>query len=217
MPHDTILLAHARHGLPSHPCESLDQGHGPGEPSVDVDGQCFRVRTSRFATQWLPDTPSNRHTTVVVVEGVLQELLQTPLAGPTELAPRVNAQLGRDDLTVANMESALEQISCVPVLRTLRRQLEAGTIQYQEAYLLSELLEGLSAPVGLSAGGGVARVEQGMQRADPTALTALVTPDLPLQQVDGSLCWLTFLMTLCYWHVPVSVLGRWCGVHQTTI
>jgi hypothetical protein len=275
MPHDTTRLAHARQGLPSHPCESLDQGHGPGEPSVDVDGQCFRVRTSQFATQWLPDTPSTRHTTVVwlrllvdeqgkplftlqelsvvvgranrqaasqpledfrqcgadfrafvlrkrkvdgpVVEGVLQELLQTPLAGPTELAPRVNAQLGRDDLTVANMESALEQISCVPILRTLRRQLEAGTIQYQEAYLLSELLEGLSAPVGLSAGGGVARVDQGRQRADPTALTALVTPDLPLQQVDGSLCWLTFLMTLCYWHVPVSVLGRWCGVHKTTI
>jgi hypothetical protein len=65
MPHDTTRLAHARQGLPSHPCESLDQGHGPGEPSVDVDGQCFRVRTSQFATQWLPDTPSTRHTTVV--------------------------------------------------------------------------------------------------------------------------------------------------------
>jgi hypothetical protein len=152
-----------------------------------------------------------------VVEGVLHELLQTPLAGPTELAPRVNAQLGRDDLTVATMESALEQISCVPILRTLRRQLDAGTRQYQEAYRLSELLEGLSAPVGLSAGGGVARVDQGRQRADPTALTAVVTPDLPLQQVDGSLCWLTVLMTLFSWHVPVSVLGRWCGVHQTTI
>jgi hypothetical protein len=65
MTHDTTLLAHARQGLPSRLCESLDQGHGPGEPCVDVDGQCFRVRTSRFATQWLPDTPRNRHTTVV--------------------------------------------------------------------------------------------------------------------------------------------------------
>jgi len=65
MPPDTTLLAHARPGLPSPPCESLDQGHGPGELSVDVDGHCCRVRTSRLATQWLPDTPSNRHTTVV--------------------------------------------------------------------------------------------------------------------------------------------------------
>jgi transposase-like protein len=56
-----------------------------------------------------------------------------------------------------------------------------------------------------------------MRIADPTALAALVTPDLPLAQVPGSLCWLTFLMTLFYWNVPLSVLGRWCGVHKTTI
>ena len=31
-----------------------------------------------------------------VVEGVLHELLQTPLAGPTELGPRVQARLGRN-------------------------------------------------------------------------------------------------------------------------
>ena len=65
MVHGTTLPPSVHNGLPSLPCESLDQGHGPGGPCVDVDGQCFRVRTSRFATQWLPDTPSNRHTTVV--------------------------------------------------------------------------------------------------------------------------------------------------------
>jgi transposase-like protein len=254
---------------------SVDQGHEPGGPSVEVDGQRFRVRTARFSTQWLPDTPSNRHLTLVwlrllvdaqgkplftlqelaamvgsanrqaasqhledfrqcgedvrafvlrqrkvdatVVEAVLAELRRTPLAGPTELVPRVQARLGRDDLTVANIECALEQISCVPVLRMLRRQLAAGTIRYQEAHLLSEMLESLSAPVGLSAGGGVPRVDQGMKLTDPTALAALVTPDLPLQQVDGTLCWLTFVLTLFYWNVPLSVLGRWCGVHKTTI
>ena len=252
-----------------------DQGGGPAPPRVEVDGQRFRVWTPRFATQWLPDTPSNRHTTVVwfrllvdahgkplftlqelaamvgsanrqaasqhledfrqcgedfrafvlrkrkvdaaVVEGVLQELLQTPLAGPTELVPRVNAQLGRDDLSVANIEGALEQISCVPVLRVLRRQFETGQVQYQEAYLLTEILESLSLPAGLDASHGVPSVDRGMRIADPTALAALVTPDLPLAQVPGSLCWLTFLMTLFYWNVPLSVLGRWCGVHKTTI
>lgn len=45
----------------------------------------------------------------------------------------------------------------------------------------------------------------------------MLTPDLPLAQVPGSLCWLTFLMTLFSWHVPLSVLGRWGGVHKTTI
>jgi len=43
-----------------------------------------------------------------------------------------------------------------------------------------------------------------MRLADPTALAALVTPELPLAQVPGSLCWLTCLMTLVYWNVPLS-------------
>lgn len=261
MAHDTTL--------------AVEPGDGPALPRVEVDGPRFRVRTAKFSTQWLPDTSSNRHLTVVwlrllrdeddkpcctlqelavlvgsanrqaasqhledfrqcgedfrafvlrkrkvdatVVDGVLRELLQTPLAGPTELVARVNAQLGRDDLTAANIESALEQISCVPVLRVLRRQLEAGHVQYQEAWLLTELLENWPLPAALPASWGVPSCDGGMRLADPTALTALVTPELPLAQVPGSLCWLTFLMTLFYWNVPLSVLGRWCGVHKTTI
>jgi transposase-like protein len=254
---------------------SADPAQDLGRPGVEVAGPRFRVRTPKFATKWLPDTPSNRHLTVVwlrllvdehgkplftlqelaamvgsanrqaasqhledfrqcgedfrafvlrkrkvdttVVDAVLAELLQTPLAGPTELVPRVNAQLGRQDLTVAHIECALEQISCVPVLRTLRRQLEVGHVRYQEAYLLTEILESLSPPPGTSVHWGLPSADRGMQLADPTALAALVTPELPLERVTDSLSWLTFLMTLFYWNVPLSVLGRWCGVHKTTI
>src|SRR5262245_58252021 len=84
-----------------------------------------------------------------VVEAVLAELRHTPLAGPTALVSRVNAPLGRQDLTAANVESALEQISCVPVRRTLRRQLEAGQVHYQEAALLTEMLESRALPAPL--------------------------------------------------------------------
>ena len=105
----------------------------------------------------------------------------------------------------------------MPVLRTLRRQLAAGHVQYQEAWLLTELLENGSPPARPPAGWGVPGCDGGMRLADPTALAALVTPELPLAQVPGSLCWLTCLMTLFYGHVPLSVLGRWCGVHTTTI
>jgi transposase-like protein len=261
MPHDTTVV--------------VEPGDDPAPTRVEVDGSRFRVRTAQFSTQWLPDTPSNRHLTLVwcrllvdahgqplftlqelavivgstnrqaasqhledfrqcgedmrafvlrkrkvdptVVEGVLHELLQTPLAGPTELGPRVQARLGRDDLTVANIACALEQISCVPVLRTLRQQLETGHVHYQEAWLLTEVLENLSLPAPQLAGWNGPSPDRGMQVADPTALAALVTPELPLAQVPGSLCWLTFLMTLFYWNVPLSVLGRWCGVHKTTI
>src|SRR5215468_888618 len=275
MAHGTTLPAPVRAVLPRSPHALLDPGQEPRGLRVEVNGQRFRVQSARFSTQWLPDTPSNRHLTVVwlrllrdaddkpcftlqevaplvgstnrqaasqhledfrqcgedfrafvlrkrkvdatVVEAVLAELLHTPLAGPTELVPRVQARLDRHDLSVANIESALEQISCVPVLRVLRRQLETGHVQYQEAWLLAEMLENLAMPATPPAGWSVPPVDRGMQLADPTALAALVTPELPLAQVPSSLCWLTCLMTLFYWNVPLSVLGRWCGVHKTTI
>src|SRR5262249_4184355 len=226
------------------------------------------VRTPQFATQWLPDTPSNRHLTIVwlrllrdahdrpcftlqalaplvgspnrqaasqhledfrqcgedvhafvlrkrkvdatVVEAVLAEVLHTPLAGPTALVPRVQARLDRHDLRVANIARALEQFSCVPVLRVLRRQSETGHVQYQEAWLLTELLETLARPATPPASWSVPPVDRGMRLADPTALATLVTPDVPLAQLPGALCWLTFLLTLFYWNVPLSVLGPWC-------
>ena len=68
---------------------------------------------------------------------------------------------------MAHMECALEQISCVPVLRTLRRQLETGTSQYQEAALVAEILESLSPPDAQHAGAGVPSGERGMRIADP--------------------------------------------------
>jgi hypothetical protein len=160
-----------------------------------------------------------------VVEAVLAERLKAPLAGPAALVPRRNAQLGRNDLRVAPIEEALEQISCVPGLRTRRRQLEAGHVPYQEPYqapyqaasLVTEIRERRSLPAGLDASHGGPSSDRGMRLADPTALTAWVTPDLPLAEVADSRCWLTFRMTLCAGNVPLSVLGRWCGVHKTTI
>jgi len=82
---------------------------------------------------------------------------------------------------------------------------------------LTEILESLSPPAALCASGGVPSGDRGMKLADSTALAALVTPNLPRAQVPGSLCWLTVLMTLFYGNVPLSVLGRWCGVHKTTV
>jgi hypothetical protein len=221
-----------------HTTLAVEHGDGPAPLRVEVDGPRFRVRTAKCATQWLPDTPSHRHLTLVwfrllvdahgkplftlqelativgspnrqaasqhledfrqwgedarafvlrqrkvdatVVEGVVHELLQTPLAGPTELLARVQRQLGRQDLSVANLESALEQLSCVPVLRTLRRQLEAGQVHDREAPLLTEMLETLSVPPGPAASWSVPSVDRGMQLVDPTARAALVTPDRPM-------------------------------------
>jgi transposase-like protein len=275
MAHGTTLPAPVRAVMPRSPRALVEPGQEPAGLRVEVEGQRFRVQSARFSTQWLPDTPSNRHLTVVWlrllrdahdkpcftlqelallvgranrqaasqhledfrqcgedfrafvlrkrkvdatgVDAVLAALLQTPLAGPTEVLARVQQRLDRHDLSAANIESALEQISCIPVLRTLRRQLKAGQVHYQEAWLLTELLETRSLSVPPSAAWSGPSADRGMQLTDPTALAALVTPELPLAQVPSSLCGRTCLMTLFYWNVPLSVLGRWCGVHKTTI
>lgn len=152
-----------------------------------------------------------------VVATVAEELRQTPLAGPTELAERVNERLGRTDLSDANMRAALAQIPCTVVVEKLRQQLEAGKVQYKEEHLLEELMALGGDQLGAAAGLGLPPADQGMVLSDPTALKALVTPDMPLGQISGALCWVTFLMTLYYWNVPLSVLGSWMHVHKTTV
>lgn len=150
------------------------------------------------------------------VEGVFPELLQTPLAGPTALGSRVNGRWGRGDLPVANSARAWEHISWVPVLRTRRRQLEAGHVQDQAGYLVTESLERLAPPAGPAGRWGRPGMDRGLKWVAPTALAALVTPALPPQQGAGSRGGLTFLMTRFSWQVPLAGLGRWCGVQKTT-
>jgi len=152
-----------------------------------------------------------------VVSGVRDAVQQTPLAGSPELAERVNAQLRRHDLSEANVRAALEQIPCTVVLGTLRRQLAAGQAHYKEDDLLEELLVNGSGPVGAAAGLAMPASDEGMVLSDPTAIKHLVTPDVPVEQIPHALAWVTFLMTLYYWNVPLSVLGRWVGVHKTTV
>src|SRR4249920_2729703 len=67
-----------------------DHGDGPAPPRMEVDGQRFRVWTPRFATQWLPDTPSNRHTTVVWLR-LLVDAHGKPLFTLQELAAMVGS------------------------------------------------------------------------------------------------------------------------------
>ena len=65
MSHSTTTPAHMCNELLRPPHESSVQGYDTGRLSVEVEGQRFRVRTPQLATHWLPDTPSNRHLTIV--------------------------------------------------------------------------------------------------------------------------------------------------------
>lgn len=151
-----------------------------------------------------------------VVAAVTEQLRQRPLSRPTELAQQVNAQLRRKDLSEANLRAALGQIPCTVVLETLRRQLAAGKVHYKEAALWEEFMAQGAALAGPAAA-GLAAADQGMVLSDPTALRKLVTPDVPLAALPRAWSGVIFLMVLYYWSVPLSVLGRWVGVHKTTV
>jgi hypothetical protein len=125
--------------------------------------------------------------------------------------------VGRNELRVTNLQRALAPMSGVPVWRTLRRQLAAGRVPSQEAYWWAERLESQAHQAPPPACWGVPDRDGGRRSADPTALAAWATPERPRPQGAGSRCWLTVMMTLCYGHGPFSVLGRGCGVHQTTL
>lgn len=114
----------------------------------------------------------------VVVESVRQELILDPLAELVELQERVNAKLGRKDLTSANIKAALEQISYTEVRDVILNQLAGGKAHYRESYLLTEMMEsGQAMSMGQRAGIQVSETV-GMSISDPTSIKKLVTPGI---------------------------------------
>jgi hypothetical protein len=189
------LVGRTNRQAASQPLEALRQG---GE-----DLRAFVLRT--------------RTVEATVVDAVLPALLHTPLAGPAAWAPRVKAPLGRNELRVVNSAEALEQLAWGPVLRTLRRPLEAGHVPDHAASLWTAMLAHLALPTTPPPGLSGPSVARGRRRAAPTAWAALLTSELPLAQGPNALGWLTCLRTLCDGNVPWSGLGRWGGVHKPTV
>jgi transposase-like protein len=152
-----------------------------------------------------------------VVCAIRAALHQDVLAGKESLAEEVNKQLGRNDISASNIEAGFEQIPFSEVRPCLKRQIESGRVSYKESFLLKELMQRASTALGKRAGIKSEDLSKGMQLSDPTAIRKLLTPNIPIGEVSQNLCVLVFVMTLWRWGVPLSVLGRWCGVHATTI
>ena len=129
----------------------------------------------------------------------------------------MNVRLGRSDLSSANIEVALEQISCQHIRGALREQIAAGKAHYQEEELLQEMMKSTDAEGVAAKAGIVAPETEGMYVSDPTSIRKLVTPDVPVSAIPSSLRWVAFCMTLYYHGVSLSVLSKWLNVHKTTI
>ena len=137
-----------------------------------------------------------------VVSTVLTELKTDPLASGRDLQTRVNGRLGRDNLSVANINVALEAISAKEIRTAMQKQLAR-----REAYLLKEMVRSLENDAGKKAGITANEVD-GTIISDPTALRKLVSPQAVVSEIDKPLKWIALLIALYYHGVPLSVLGQ---------
>ncbi len=109
-----------------------------------------------------------------VIEGGQISVI-VPKTGALRL--RVNQQLGRDDLTSANIRVALEQIPCTVIRATVFRELAQGAFHPKEEVVLAELfaaVEQQKATVGANA----------LRASSSHSVPALVDPVLDVQQAS---------------------------------
>jgi len=151
----------------------------------------------------------------VVVEAVTEELKIDPLANMKELKERVNIRLERDDLTSANMKVAIDQISYQQIKPSLESQIRKGQAHYQEQYLIEEMMKS-NTTIGERSGIQIPE-SGGMNLSDPTNMRKLVDPNTEIGEVSRPMKLVVLCMVLCYHGISLSSLGRWLGVHKTTI
>jgi len=186
-----------------------------GNSRQAASGHVERFRNS--GNDFLHFLTRKRKVDTQVVEAVTHELLADPLAKRVELQHRVNASLGRDDLSTNNIKVALEQIPYITLRGAIRKQIASGKAHYQEEHLLEEMMLSESCK-GIGEKAGIQMPEtEGMQVSDPTSIRKLVTPGICASSIASSLRWVIFCLVLYYHGMPLSVLGSWFGVNKTTI
>lgn len=163
-----------------------------------------------------------------VVEALAKELEEDGLASKEELAKRVNKRLGRKDLTPANIEAGIEQIPASHLRKIILKQIAKGKNHYREGYLLETVFRALQSASQKEVRRAVtllerARIEGGEEEGmkllypEKESIKGLCTPGRPLSTIPLALRWMVFSLALYAYGVPLRVLGRWLGVHKTTV
>lgn len=143
-------------------------------------------------------------------------MLLDPLAPIAHLQERTNGRLGRDDLTSANIQAALNQIPASELRVAMKKEVEKGNACYKEEALMSQMISEL-ADIKAKRVGITEKQASSMTISDPTAIKALIDPFSEVTRLPSTLRLLIFSLSLYYWGVPLETLGRWLAVHKTTI
>lgn len=178
-----------------------------------------------------------------VVRAVQEILRQDPLCKRVEIVRLTNEKLGREDITEANVDAALEQISCKEIRRILRKQLASGQAHYKEEHLLECLFEillnedqdsqqealrlDLRAYEQWSQAAQAVGVEVGRpgenndSELSEQAKELFEENKLDMQKLSGvwdsTLGWKLWVFLLYFHGVSQSVIGGWMGVNKSTV
>jgi transposase-like protein len=178
-----------------------------------------------------------------VVAAVEEALGEDVWVSLSELAVRVNGRLGRVDLTVGNIATALDQVSGRVVWRLYQKVLERGGGHYRESYVLERLFgmvladrDGAS-QVGCWEEGVVASLAQGTEALGERELDELaevgdggrkaqevlleaqeeITPEGLREVWSSRLGWMLWSLLLYRHGISLSVIGGWLGVDKSTV
>ncbi len=170
------------------------------------------------------------------IKDTVEEILRHwPVMPVQEIAQEVNKKLGRRDINEQNIRSALEQISCLTLRKTIKKQLAKGEADYNENFLIDELLK--LVPVcdskNLAKITTLAEVDRPAlainsfakkehQRQMPESIFSSFTSDddndKQLARIWDSMRGWKLLAFVLYFHgVSLSVIGGWLSVHKSTV
>lgn len=164
-----------------------------------------------------------------VVQAVQEVVRKRPLAPATHLLKEIVVQLGRPELTAANIRTALQHVPCTVIRPVLQRQWEAGRFHPKEEVVLQEALAALLSSQPSSHGTVTEELrELGVEPAEATeheviqqqhqaAVAVLLNPRATIPQVCAKIRLMTVALTLYYWNVPLSRLALWLGVSKSTV
>ncbi len=174
-----------------------------------------------------------RKVDTTVINAVGAVVSKKPIASLSEICDEVNNLLGRSDLTNANVQTALEQTSCIYIRKELKRCWELGEFHPKEDILLEELMmsaakdfadenEQKCSPLLRSleiapADAEKDKLQGGIQENQLEAATDLLNPNKSPDEISRPIRLMIFAIALYYWNVPLSRIGMWLGVSKSTV
>ncbi len=171
-----------------------------------------------------------------VIEAVEESLKEAPLAKDANLAYRANEKLGKEDITVNNVYTALEQISCKEIREILKKQIENGESHYKEKYVIEKLfeiamseekdrpkmenlsLEMIEAVEKVTEPKGPKPRIEAIPNEDVKNLLSGNTTEEQIASIwDSPMAWKIWALLLYLQGVSTAAIGGWLGVNKSTI